>query len=172
MSASRGLYHGQVGQFWFAQSVATGTGRMADALARRWTRLLASAVRSEDDRPVTIGLLPDTSGPFGPANVAGLLDMLVVHEYPNTGQPQAAISVIRSFAALRKPVLLGETFMLNDDGPTQGAFLTGAARYLTGAFEFFDGRDPRTVDVRTVYDAVYQEGLEQFLSVRRVILNG
>ena len=173
VSSTPGYYYGPIGRWWFVQSIATASAAAtADTLARRWTRLLANAVRSEDDRPVTIGLLPNTSGPFAPANVAGLLDMLVVHEYPSTGQAKAAISVIRSFAAFHKPVLLGETLLLDDDGPTQAAFLTGAGGYLTGAFEFFDGRDPRTIDVRTIYDAVYQEGLEQFLSLRRLILKG
>ena len=41
------------------------------------------------DRPVSIGLLPLTSGPFAPANVADLLDMLIVHEYPSSGQAPA-----------------------------------------------------------------------------------
>jgi hypothetical protein len=172
VSDSPGIYHSKMGRFWFNQSIATSQGGDADRLARQWTRLLASAVRSEDDRPVTIGLLPKTSGPFAPANVAGLLDMLVVHEYPATGQAAPAISVIRAFAAAHKPVLLGETFMLSDDLPTQGAFLTGAARYLTGAFEFFDGRNPATMQPHTIYDAVYEASLTQFRALRPVILGG
>ena len=172
VSPSQGYYYGQIGQWWFVQSIATARGARADQLARMWTRLLAQAVRSEDDRPVTIGLLPDTSGAFAPANIAGLLDMLVVHEYPTTGNAPAAISLIRTFAASHKPVLLGETFMLDDDAATQGAFLTGAAPYLVGAFEFFDGRNPMTMQAHTIYDAVYQEGLEQFMALRHLILRG
>ena len=172
VSSTPGYYYGRIGQWWFRQSIATATGTVADSLARAWTRLLAAAVRSQDDRPVTIGLLPSTSGPFAPANVGEQLDMLVVHEYPTTGQAPAAISLIRSFAAYRKPVLLGETFMLDDDLATQYAFLIGAARYLTGAFEFFDGRDPRAIVPQTIYDAVYQQGLEQFMSVRSRLLAG
>ena len=172
VSPTPGYYYGRIGQWWFRQSIATATGATADSLARSWTRLLAGAVRSQDNRPVTIGLLPETAGPFAPSNISGLLDMLVVHEYPTTGQAPAAISLIHSFATSDKPVLLGETFMLDDDPVTQYAFLTGAARYLVGAFEFFDGRDPRAIAPRTIYDAVYQQGLEQFLSVRRQLLGG
>ena len=145
---------------------------MNRGVARSWTRLLAGAVRSEDDRPVTIGLLPDTTGPFSPANVGGLLDMLTVHEYPATGQAAAAISLIRSFAGYRKPVLLGETSMLWDDALTQGRFLTGAARSLAGAFAFFDGRTPANIRVHSISDAVYEVGLEQFLGLRRRLLAG
>jgi hypothetical protein len=172
VSPTAGYYYGQIGQWWFQQSIATAQGSRADQLARRWTRMLAAAVRSEDDRPVTIGLLPNTSGPFAPANIAGLLDMLVVHEYPNTGQAPAAVALIRSFAASHEPVLLGETFMLDDDLATQGSFLRGSAPYLVGAFEFFDGRDPTTIQAHTIYDAVYQQGLEQFMSMRPLILRG
>jgi hypothetical protein len=172
VSPTSGYYYSRIGQWWFRQSIATATGTSADSLARSWTRLLAGAVRSQDNRPVTIGLLPDTVGPFAPSNIAGLLDMLVVHEYPTTGQAPAAISLIRSFADYRKPVLLGETFMLDDDLATQYAFLTGAARYLVGAFEFFDGRDARAIAPTTIYDAIYQQSLEQFISVRRLLLGG
>lgn len=172
ISPTAGYYYGQIGPWWFVQSVATARGRRADQLARAWTKLLANAVRSQDDRPVTIGLLPVTNGPFAPANIAGLLDMLVVHEYPNTGQAPGGISLIRSFAASHKPVLLGETFMLNDDAPTQQTFLTGAAPYLSGALEFFDGQDPRTMQPHTIYNDLYQQSLNQFTSLRPLILDG
>jgi hypothetical protein len=168
VSQTAGYYYGELGGWWFVQSIATAAGAHADALARKWTRLMATAVRSQDNRPVSIGLLPLTAGPFAPDNVADLLDMLIVHEYPTTGRAPAAVSIIRSFAAFHKPVLLGETFMLSDDAATQWAFLTGAAPYLAGAFEFFDGRDPARIHVHSVYDARYQQGLEQFRALRHL----
>jgi hypothetical protein len=119
---------------------------------------------------VTIGSLPDTTGPFAPANIAGLLDLLVVHEYPTTGQASAAISLIQSFATWHEPVLIGETFTLEDDAATQDAFLTGVAPSIVGAFEFFDGRDPATITVHTIYDAIYQQSLEQFMSLRPLLV--
>jgi hypothetical protein len=126
-------------------------------------------VRSQDDRPVTIGLLPVTRGPFSPANVARLLDLLVVHEYPSTGQAAAAVDLIHTYASYRKPVILGETFLLNDDALTQAAFLSGAAPFLAGSFEFFDGRDPRAMQPATLYDAIYQASLQQFIGLRIVL---
>jgi hypothetical protein len=172
VSPTPGYYDGHLGQWWFVQSIATADRSRADEVARAWTRLLANAVRSQDNRPVTIGLLPATTGPFAPANVADLLDMLVVHEYPTTGHALSAISLIRAFAAFHKPVLLGETFMLADDATTQDTFLTGAASDLSGAFEFFDGRDPRLIQPHSSYDAVYQQSLEQFMSQRALIIDG
>ena len=90
-----GYYYGQMGNWYFVQSIATGQGSQADAFARAWTRLLVTAVRSEDNRPVTIGLLPVTTGAFAPSNIAALLDLLIVHEYPTTGQAPAAVAMIR-----------------------------------------------------------------------------
>jgi hypothetical protein len=172
VAPTSGYYYGQIGNWWFVQSIATAKGTRANSLARSWTRMLATAVRSQDDRPVTIGLLPVTGGPFAPSNIAGLLDMLVVHEYPTTGQAPTAISTIRWFAAWHKPVLIGETFMLEDDAATQDAFLTGVAPSIVGAFEFFDGRDPRVIAPTTIYDAVYRQSLDQFMSLRPLLLEG
>jgi len=170
IATTTGYYYGQIGDWYFVQSIATATGPKAEHLARAWTRLMASTVRSQDDRPVTIGLLPSTTGPFAPANVADLLDMLIVHEYPTTDQAPTAVSTIRAFAARNKPVLLGETFMLTDDATTQNAFLTGAAPHLAGAFEFFNGHNPSTTQVHTMADAIYQASLQQFQTLRPLLL--
>jgi hypothetical protein len=170
VSPTPGYYYGQIGNWSFVQSIATAQGGQANALARAWTRLLANAVRSQDDRPVTIGLLPVTTGPFAPANIADLLDLLIVHEYPTTGQTPAALSLIGSFASYHKPLLLGETFMLTDDGPTQNTFLTAAAPHLAGAFEFFDGRNPTNMQIHTMSDAIYQASLQQFQTLRPLLL--
>jgi hypothetical protein len=170
VSPTPGYYYSDMGGYYFQQSIATAPASHARAIARAWTRPLADAVRSQDDRPVTIGLLPNTTGPFSPGNIGDLLDMLTVHEYPSTRQAPAAVSIIRSFAASHKPVLLGETFILNDDTATQDAFLTGAAPHLAGALEFFDGRSPANTHIHTTYDAIYQASLRQFQTLRRQLL--
>jgi hypothetical protein len=170
VSTTPGYYYGRMGEWYFVQSIATAPASQADALARAWTRLMTSAVHAQDDRPVTIGLLPTTSGPFAPDNIASLLDMLVVHDYPKTGQARAAVSLIRSFAASDKPVLLGETAILNDDAATQDEFLLGAAPYLTGVFEFFNGSNPSAMQINTIPDALYKVGLEQFETLRPQLL--
>ena len=165
-----GYYYAELGGWWFVQSIATASGARATGLARSWTRQLAGAVRSRDDRPVTIGLLPDTTGPFAPANVADLLDMLVVHEYPTTGQAGRAIGLVEGLAAQRKPVLVGETAMVFDDAATQTAFLTGVARYVSGAFGFFDGRGPADAAPATIGDALYQQNLAEFVAMRPTLV--
>ena len=165
-------YFGQIGNWWFVQSMASGDGQDDAQLARSWTQTMALAVRAEDNRPVTIGMLPTLDGAFAPSNVAPYLDMLTVHDFPQTGQATAAIGLVNSFAGYGKPVLLGETGFLNDDLPTQQQFLLGVAPQVVGELEYFDGRDPRTMVVTTINDAIVQEGLGQFMALRPAILAG
>ncbi|HSO99042.1 MAG TPA: hypothetical protein VLP43_08820 [Solirubrobacteraceae bacterium] len=165
-----GYYYGELGHWWFIQSIATQPACDADALARKWTQMMARAIRSQDDRPVTIGLLPLTAGPFAPANIARDLDLLTVHVYPTSGQASDATSLIRSFAMYRKPLLLGETFMMLCDPNTLKTFLTTSAPYLAGTFEFFNGQDPRNMHALTISDAIYRIGLKQFLALRHLVL--
>jgi hypothetical protein len=163
-------YVGSIGDWSFVQNIATRRGRNERDLARTWTRMLAGAVRSQDDRPVTIGLLPSLHGSFDPANVVELLDMLSLHEYPETRRAAASLAVVKGFAAYEKPVLLGETFPLRADLATERSFLLGASPYLVGTFEFFDGRDPDHVKVSGINDALYQGGLRQFIALRPRLL--
>jgi hypothetical protein len=170
VSAPGGYYHGDMQGWWFQQSIVPTPPADPDRTARAWTSMMVNAVRSQDDRPVTIGLLPSTSGPFSPGNLGGLLDLLSIHEYPATGQAPAAAAMVRAFAATGKPVALGETFILNDDAATQRAFLTSVAPDLAGTFEFFDGRDPSRMTVRSIYDGTYRQSLAQFRSLRGVLI--
>lgn len=172
VASTPGYYYAWIGHWSFVQSIAPAQGADADLLARSWTRAMARAVRSQDDRPVTIGMLPVTTGPFAPANVWSLLDMLVVHEYPATGQDAAAASIVGAFAASGKPVLLGETFMLADDAVTQRAFLLDTIRDTVGAFEFFDGHGLDAGKPRSLADALYDASLGQFLALRSGLLTG
>jgi hypothetical protein len=169
-SDAPGWYTGEFGGWWFGQIIAHPHGRSPRALARSWTRLLAAAIRGQDARPVTIGLMPDVGEGFSAANVADLLDMIVIHQYPETGKAAAAAAPIRYDASFGKPVLLGETFPLWSDLATQKAFLLGANRHLVGVFGFFDGRDPDHMRVSTRADALYQSALRQFISLRPAIL--
>ena len=170
VSQAPGYYLGDIAGWTFVQSIAIGRRHHARALARAWTSLLAGAVRHQDNRPVSIGLLPTLTGAFAPQNVADLLDMLIVHQYPQTDTAQDAVSLTRRFSRFHKPLLLGETFLLNDDVPTQSQFLLATARYLVGAFEFYDGRDPSPMAVTCIPDAIYRTTLRQFISLRAALL--
>jgi len=165
-------YTGRFGGYDFGQFVArTLRARPSDAVARAWTRRMRDAIRSRDRRHlVTIGLLPYTSGSFAPANVADLLDLLIVHQYPRQGEVGASVDLVKQFAAAGKPVILGETFQLGDDPSTQEQFLIAARPYLDGFLGFYDGRSSAEVNPATLPDQLYRSSLEQMLALRPALL--
>ena len=67
-------------------------------------------------------------------------------------------------------MLLSETSLLHGDWATQRAFLLGANRYMVGALDFFDGRDPNHMTVSTISGAVYQAGARHLMALRRTLL--
>jgi hypothetical protein len=165
-------YGGRLGGHDFAQFVARALGgRTPEAVARAWTRRMRKAIRSHDRRHlVTIGLRPLTSGSFGPTNVADLLDLLIVHNYPRQDEAEASVDLVRQFAAAGKPVILGETFQLRGGAATQEKFLTAAAPYLDGFLGFYDGRLPAEVNPVTYPDFLYRSSLEQMLALRPTLV--
>ena len=133
------MYVGEFRTWWFDPNVTYGMHGNEYSLAREWVTEMKAAVRSQDKRHlITIGLFPATSGPFGPANVADLLDFLTVHVYPVSGQAAAAINIVRDYAAYDKPVVIGETWTLDDTLATQRQFLSGSQSYVSGVFQFFN----------------------------------
>lgn len=169
---SRSWYTGRFGGFDFGQFVARALeGRTPEAVARAWTHRMRTAIRSRDRRHlVTIGLLPHTNGPFGPANVDDLLHVLTVHQYPRRDHADASVELVRQFAASGKPVILGETFQLRGGPVTQEQFLIGARPYLDGFLGFYDGRSPAEVVPTTYQDFLYRSSLEQMLALRPTLV--
>jgi hypothetical protein len=159
-------YGGALDGYTFIQRIVRDTsGRDTSELARRWIRLLTRSIRAHDRRHlIGLGMLP-LGGAFGPANVADLLDLLLVHEYPEDGRESEAISLVGDFAAQGKPVILGETAPLLGTPETWRAFLSGSRRFLDGYLFFYDGRTPGEVGA-TAADAWYAAAIEQFLALR------
>ena len=159
-------YCGELDGYTFIQRIVRETsGRDPSELARRWVRLLTRSIRAHDRRHlIGLGLLP-FGGPFGPANVADLLDVLLVHEYPEDGKAHEAVGRVREFAAQGKPVILGETAPLLSMPDTWQAFLNESRRLLDGHLFFYDGRTSAEVRA-TAADAWYAAAIEQFLSLR------
>jgi hypothetical protein len=144
-------------------------GRDGSALARRWIRLLKGAIRTHDRRHlIGLGMLP-FEGPFGAGNVADLLDVLLVHEYPENGRAAEAVGLVREFAAQGKPVIVGETAPLLGSPKTWRSFLTGARRFVNGYLFFYDGRTPAETTTIAA-DAWYAAALRQFLGLQSSLL--
>ena len=165
-----GYYDGWVGGMSFVQSIADGQGRDTVAVARAWTRELATAVRKEDKRPVTIGFLPTVHAAIVPDTVGDLLDVIELHVSPGQTTPANADLIVRNFARLHKPVLIGETGVLFCSGRVERTFLLWANRYVDVFDEWFDGRDPTHMRAQTISDALYRSSLLQFISLRPTLL--
>jgi hypothetical protein len=160
-------YGGEFGGYTFVQRIVReSNGRDPSRLARRWIRRLRASIRKHDKRHlIGLGLLPNTTGPFGAANVAGLLDVLLVHEYPDEAHIDEAILRMREFAVQHKPVILGETAPLQATPSTWRSFLCASRRYLNGYLSFYDGRTPTEV-AGSPNDSWYAAMLEQFVALR------
>jgi hypothetical protein len=169
---SVGWYTGELGGSYFGQRIARAAGPSAVAVARLWIRRLSAAIKTYDRRHlISVGLLPMVSGAFAPSAIADELDFLTVHEYPTIGRADQSLDVIRGFAAAGKPVVLGETFTLYDDLPTQEKFLRGTRGRVAGYMTFFDGRTPADIDPpKTIIDAMYDTNLTQFTALRPVLV--
>lgn len=160
-------YRGELGGYTFIQDIVRNlAGRDPNELARRWIRLLRGSIRYYDHRHlIGIGLLPRLGGPFAPSNVADLLDVLFVHEYPRDGEADDAIATVRGFAGYGKPVVLGETAPLWAGTKTYRSFLLGSRRYLDGYLSFYDGRTPSETGTSPA-DAWYADALGTFVGLR------
>lgn len=148
-------------------------GRERPDIARKWIHTLASAIRSVDrTHLITVGMVdwsPDrpglTSG-FVPAKVAGDLDFLCVHLYPDTKRPEAVAETLRLFE-VGKPVVIEETFPLACTMSEYSAFLAKEGRRAAGCISFYWGVLPRDLRKRPdLSSAVVAEAIDTFLAAR------
>jgi len=106
-------------------------GRERPEVAKQWIAALSAAIRKHDrDHLITVGLVPWsldrpglTSG-FVPAAIAGQLDFLAVHIYPETAKLAEADDTLRGFLAAGKPVIVEEIFPLKCSAGELDAFIT------------------------------------------------
>lgn len=123
-------------------------GRDRPAVARQWVRHLVSAVRRHDRRHlVTVGLVPWslqrpglTSG-FVPTAIAGDLDFIAVHLYPETGKLDADLETLKGFA-VGKPVVIEEMFPLKCASADFAKFLDRSEDVAAGWIGFYWGKTP------------------------------
>jgi hypothetical protein len=133
----------------FVQFIALDRkGRERPEIARDWINVLVKAIRAHDRRHlVTVGLVPWsldrpglTSG-FVPARIAGELDFLCVHIYPETGKVDEAIETLRGFA-VGKPVVIEEMFPLRSTAEELEEFIGRSREHATGWIGFYWGKTP------------------------------
>jgi hypothetical protein len=165
-------YHGLLGGYWFAPNVARDVGpSKANGAARSWIRHLRQSIRRVDSRHlIGLGMLPwGGDWPFGPRNVAPLLDVLFVHSYAADGQLEREVSAVREFAASGTPVVLGETYPYAGSLRTQEQFLVESAHHVDGQLSFFLQGEPIDGVVSDPPNAHYRAALSQFVGLKRTL---
>ena len=144
-------------------------GRSRPAIARQWIHTLAEAIRRRDRRHlVTVGLVPWsldrpglTSG-FDPRQVAGDLDFVSAHVYPEASKLQESIDTLRGFA-VGKPVLVEETFPLSCSPAEFERFLEASEGIAAGWIGFYWGKTPDECRRSgTIADALMLQWLDIF----------
>ncbi|GIW89190.1 MAG: hypothetical protein KatS3mg108_3514 [Isosphaeraceae bacterium] len=147
-------------------------GRPRPEIARTWLRRLVRAIRAVDpDRLITVGLVdwsldrPGLTSGFIPSMVAGEVDFIAVHLYPESGKVDEAIDTLAAFAeaAAGKPVIIEETFPLKASGEEFAEFLRRSRPYAKGWIGFYWGATPEELRKdRSIGSALMLEWLERF----------
>src|SRR5262245_56162027 len=138
-------------------------------VARRWVERLTAAVRKHDRKAlVTVGLVdwsldkPGLTSGFVPEKVAGGLDFVCVHVYPEKGKVDQAIETLKGFA-VGKPVLVEETFPLKCSRAEFERFLDESGKTAAGWVGFYWGKTPEECRrSKTIADALMLGWLELF----------
>jgi hypothetical protein len=133
----------------FVQFIARQTNdRPRHEIAREWIGQLRAAIRAHDERHlITVGLVPWsldrpglTSG-FVPDKIAGELDFLAVHIYPESGKVDEALDTLKGFS-VGKPIVIEELFPLKCSADELGEFIDKSRRHASGWIGFYWGKPP------------------------------
>ena len=138
-----------LGDKHFVQFVALETkGRARHEIARKWIAQLTTAIRKHDRRHlVTVGLVPwsldrpGLSSGFIPDKIAGELDFIAVHIYPEKGKLDEAMETLQGFA-VGKPVVIEEMFPLRSSADELGQFVDKSRGIASGWIGFYWGKTP------------------------------
>lgn len=156
----------------------SAAGRPRHEIARRWIDRLVTAIRKHDTRHlVTVGLVPWsldrpglTSG-FPPEKIAGDLDFIAVHIYPEKGKGDEALETLRGFAEVGKPVVIEEIFPLKCSAEELGKFIDKSTDHATGWIGFYWGWTPEEYrPPETIRESVVLSWLKLFREKGQTIL--
>jgi hypothetical protein len=154
----------------FVQFIALETdGRPRHEIARQWIKHLVKAIRKHDRRHmITVGLVPwsldrpGLSSGFVPDKIAGELDFLAVHIYPEKGKLDEALETLRGFT-VGKPVVIEEIFPLKCAADELGQFIDKSTGIAAGWIGFYWGKKPEDYRTsKTIGDQVTLDWLKLF----------
>jgi len=144
-------------------------GRARPEIAKAWIHELVAAIRRYDQQHlVTVGLVPWsldrpglTSG-FVPQQVAGDLDFVAVHLYPESGKVEEALETLNGFD-VGKPVVIEEMFPLKCSAEELETFIEKSRETAGGWIGFYWGTMPdETTSPKTIGEAITRRWLSLF----------
>lgn len=154
----------------FVQRISLdAAGRKRPDIAKAWIKQLTTAIRKVDDKHlITVGLVdwsldrPGLSSGFVPKEIAGDLDFLCVHLYPEKDKVKEAIETLEAFN-VGKPVVIEETFPLKAPLDQFEDFLTKAEKHSAGVIGFYWGTPPEELrKSKSIGDAILLAWLDVF----------
>jgi hypothetical protein len=143
-------------------------------IARQWIEQLTLAIREKVKRHLlTVGLVdwsldrPGLTSGFVPEKIAGNLDFLCVHLYPEAGKVDEAIKTLAGFS-IGKPVVIEETFPLKCSMDEFSQFVKRSKADACGVIGFYWGKPPEELrQSNTIVDALLLGWLDFFASNSR-----
>lgn len=161
---------GQLAGYWYVQAITLDPGERDRArIARQWIDQLSGAIRLEDKHHlITVGMLPNSletpvsgSG-FPPSKVAGSLDFISVHVYPESKKLDSDLGNLRGFE-IGKPLIVEEIFPLGCSITELGEFIDNATPPVDGWLGFYWGQTPAELATqKTLAGALMLNWLEFF----------
>ncbi|MBL7042043.1 MAG: cellulase family glycosylhydrolase [Pirellulaceae bacterium] len=155
----------------FVQFIVLETkGRPRHEIARQWTNQLVAAIRKHDRKHlVTVGLVhwsldrPGLTSGFVPEKIADELDFIAIHIYPEKGKVDEALETVKGFAAVGKPVVIEETFVLKCSQDEMSRFIDESKSVASGWISFYWGKTPEECRKGgTIGEAIMANWLELF----------
>jgi hypothetical protein len=152
-------------------------GRERPEIARQWIAHLVKAIRKHDPRRlVTVGLVhwsldrPGLTSGFVPDKIAGDLDFLAIHLYPEQGKLDEALDILDGFQ-VGKPVVIEETFPLKCSPQELAEFIDRSQDKAAGWIGFYWGKTPAELRAgSTIGDSIMLSWLQLFQEKRPAIV--
>jgi len=161
---------GALGDKHFVQFITLDSAaRPRPEIARQWIGKLAKAIREVDRRHlVTVGLVdwsldrPGLSSGFVPREIAGDLDFLCVHIYPEKGKVDEALETLAGFQ-IGKPLVIEEIFPLKCSPDELEDFIDRSKKHAAGWIGFYWGQTPEELKgTKNIGEAITRQWLELF----------
>ena len=140
---------GELGGKHFVQRISLSLdGRSREELAGRWINTLTNAIREVDDNTlITIGVIPwahvwpNAKPVFHNPQVAGPIDFVSVHFYPQKGEVEKAVGALKVYD-IGKPVVVEEFFPLKCSYDEAEQFIDETRPIVDGWISFYWGKTP------------------------------